>query len=171
MDMTDIKIGDKAPEEINVLVEIPLGEIKKFELNPQTGAIEVDRVLATTMPFPYNYGFIPQTLAGDGDALDAMILSDQVLTKGQVIVCRPVALLKMEDEHGVDGKVLCVPVDSQESQYAKISDLADIDLPVKEKIALFFKHYKETESNGWTKVFDFFDRTEAFKVIKTSRKS
>lgn len=166
--MEKYTIGDNAPEEINVLVEIPLGEIKKFELNPQTGTIEVDRVLATTMPFPYNYGFIPQTLAGDGDALDAMVLSDQVLAKGQVVVCRPVALLKMEDEHGVDGKVLCVPVASQESPYAKINDLADIDLPTKEKIALFFKHYKENESKQWTKVFDFIDRAEALAIIKSS---
>ena len=168
--MEKYTIGDKAPEQINVLVEIPLGEIKKFELNPQTGILEVDRVLAATMPFPYNYGFIPQTLASDGDALDAVILSDQVLPKGQAVVCWPVALLKMEDEHGVDGKVLCVPIDSQESQYNKINDLADIGLPVREKIALFFKHYKETESDKWTKVFDFADRAMALELIESSRK-
>ncbi|MFA6594348.1 MAG: inorganic diphosphatase [Candidatus Buchananbacteria bacterium] len=169
MNLTKIKIGDEAPEKINVLVEIPLGETKKFELNPRTGMLEVDRELATTMPFPFNYGFIPETLADDGDALDAMILSAETLTKGQVVACRPVAMLKMEDEHGVDGKILCVPVESEEKVYAGLNDLAEIDLATQEKIALFFKHYKETESDKWTKVFDFADQSEALKAIEAAR--
>ncbi|MFA5124637.1 MAG: inorganic diphosphatase [Patescibacteria group bacterium] len=168
MGINKLKIGDKAPEEVNILVEVPLGEIKKFELNPQTGSLEVDRVLATTLPFPFSYGLIPETLADDGDTLDAMILSDQVLQKGRVIVCRPVAILKMEDEQGQDSKILVVPINEMNESYTRIKDLADLDLSLKEKVSLFFKHYKESERERWSKVYEFGDKDEAINAIKES---
>ena len=168
MSINKPKIGDKAPEELNILVEIPLGEIKKFELNPRTNSLEAERVLATTLPFPFNYGFIPETLADDGDALDAMILSNQILAKGRIAVGRPVSILKMTDEHGRDNKILVVPVNETDENYSRINDLTDLTLPMKEKISLFFKHYKETEKDRWSKVYEFGDKAEAIAAIRES---
>jgi inorganic pyrophosphatase len=165
MESTKLKIGDRAPEEFNVMVEIPKGSAVKYEISEATGKLEVDRLLGSSFSYPYNYGFIPETLADDGDALDAMILTDQVLEKSQLVVCRPVAILEMEDEKGKDEKIICVAVNEADENFSRIKDLSDLDLSCLEKIKLFFKQYKDTEKNKWTKVQNFNDRRAAMKAI------
>jgi len=165
MNKTNLKIGESAPEEFNVVVEIPKGSAVKYEMSEATGKLEVDRLLGSSFSYPYNYGFIPETLADDGDAIDAMILTDQVLEKSQVVACRPVAILQMEDEKGRDEKIICVAVNEMDKDFSQLKDLDDIDLPLLEKIKLFFKQYKDTEKNKWTKVQNFGDRQEAIKAI------
>ncbi len=166
MDLKKITAGKKAPEEINVVVEIPQGSGVKYEFDEKMDAIEVDRFIGSASVYPFNYGFIPMTLADDGDAMDVMILSSMPVTPGSVMVCRPIGLLDMEDEHGIDTKILAVPAHDIDPFYAHVKDLDDIDNPTKERIKLFFKQYKEMEANRWSKVQNFGKRKNALKAIK-----
>jgi len=165
MDLTKIKIGDQAPTQFNAVIEIPKDSAIKYEIDAKTGELEVDRSLDATSTFPFSYGFIPETLADDDDALDAMVISPSVLESKSVIICRPIGVLKMEDEHGEDNKILAILTD-ETSDYSNIKDLADLDLSVKEKISLFFRHYKESEKEKWSKVYEFGDKEEAINIIK-----
>jgi inorganic pyrophosphatase len=169
MDLSNIKIGDKAPKEINAVIEIPQGSAVKYEIDEKTGALEVDRFISEDLAYPYNYGFIPETLADDGDALDAVVISSLPVEPESVIVCRPIGVLQMEDEHGRDEKILCVPLAEIDVGYSKIKDLNDLDLPTLEKIKLFFAQYKEAEKKRWSKVLSFGDRAAAFKSVEKSR--
>lgn len=164
MEMAKIKIGERAPKEFNVVVEIPQGSAVKYELN-RSGVLEVDRLIGAAEAYPYSYGFIPETLAGDGDPLDAVVVSAQAIEPKSVIACRPIGVLRMEDEAGPDEKILAVPINEVDPAYAQIKDLGDLDLPAREKIKLFFAQYKEMEKSKWSKVRDFGDQAEALAVI------
>ncbi len=164
MDITKIKIGDKAPAEFNAVIEIPQGSLVKYEFNRE-GELKVDRFMGLAEAYPFNYGFIPETLAGDGDALDVMALSSQPVESGSSMMCRPIGILQMEDEGGMDEKILAVPLGQADADYSSINDLVDLDLPTREKIKLFFVQYKETEQKHWSKVANFGDRAEAIKGI------
>lgn len=168
MNLEKISAGKKIPEEINVFVEIPQGSQVKYELDKESEAIFVDRFVFTTMAYPFNYGFIPQTHADDGDAVDVLVLSSFPVAPGAVIPSRPIGLLEMEDEAGMDNKILAVPAKKVDPFFAKVEDIADLDDAVKNKIKHFFEHYKELEPGKWVKVKNFLSKDKAQEEIKKS---
>lgn len=165
MDLKNIKIGDKAPAEVNAVIEIPQGSAIKYELDAETGKLEADRVIGSASVYPFNYGFIPETLADDGDALDVLVISSLPAEPKSIVTVRPIGILWMEDEHGKDEKILAVPVGTTDQFYNRFNDLSDIDLPTQEKIKLFFKQYKEMEATRWSEVENFGDKQEAWVAI------
>jgi len=164
--MDSVKNKDESPEVINALIEIPQGSAIKSEIDLVTGELAVDRVIGEADVYPYDYGFIPGTLADDGDALDAIVISSVSAKSKAIVSCRPVAVLEMEDEKGVDAKIICIPLDESDPALSGISDLDDLDLPTREKIELFFKRYKEMEMGKWTKVQSFGDKKKALAAIR-----
>ena len=166
MDVHKIPPGANPPDEIHVLIEIPEGGVPvKYELDKVSGALFVNRFLHTAMYYPANYGFIPNTLSQDGDPCDAMVLSQVPVVPGAVIRCRPVGALLMEDEHGIDEKILAVPVDELNPYYDGIEELTDVPEILREQIEHFFRHYKELEKGKWVKVTGWVDRSSARKLI------
>jgi len=166
MDVSKISPGRNPPDEIHVLVEIPQGGVPiKYELDKESGALFVNRFLHTALYYPANYGFIPNTLSEDGDPCDAMVLSQVPVAPGAVIRCRPVGALLMEDEHGVDEKILAVPVDELNPYYDGVAELTDLPQILRDQIDHFFRHYKELEKGKWVKVVGWVDRSAARKLI------
>ena len=155
MNLKKLKIGENPPEFINVFVEIPEGSLVKYELDKESGFIMADRFHYTAMPYPFNYGFIPNTMAEDGDPVDVMVVSSQPLVVGSVISTRVIGMLEMEDEAGVDTKIIAVPTTKVDPFYAHINDVMDLDEPTRKKIKHFFDHYKELEPNKWVKTKEF----------------
>jgi inorganic pyrophosphatase len=153
MSLQEVKPGSKAPEQFNVIIEIPMNaDPVKYEVDKETGAIFVDRFMSTSMHYPTTYGYVPQTISGDGDPVDVLVITPVPLIPGVVVTCRPLGILKMEDEAGMDGKVLAVPIDkvlSIYSQWQKPEDLNPLRLKT---IAHFFEHYKDLEPNKWVKI-------------------
>ncbi len=153
MSLDHVTPGTKAPEEFNVIIEIPMNaDPVKYEVDKATGAIFVDRFMSTAMHYPTNYGYVPQTISGDGDPVDVLVITPVPLIPGVVVRCRAIGILKMTDEAGEDGKVLAVPVDkilSLYSQWQKPEDLNPFRLKT---IAHFFEHYKVLEEGKWVKV-------------------
>jgi inorganic pyrophosphatase len=153
VDINRLKPGANPPHEINVLIEVPLrSDPIKYEYDKDTGFIFVDRYLYTTMFYPCNYGFIPQTLALDGDPVDVMVVGRMPVIPGAILRARPIGVLKMEDEAGMDEKVLAVPIDKItpiNKNIRSYRDIPEIDLA---RIAHFFEHYKDLEPNKWVKV-------------------
>lgn len=168
MDITKIIAGKNVPEEINVLVEIPQGSSIKYELDKESGAFLVDRFLHTATAYPFNYGFIPQTHAKDGDPVDVLLLSSISVVPGSVIASRPIGILEMEDESGADNKIIAVPTDKIDPYFAKTRDARDLDEPMKSRIKHFFQSYKELEPDKWVKTGEFLGREDAFKEIRES---
>ena len=157
------------PDEINVIIEIPAGSGPvKYEVDKATGALTVDRFMATAMHYPANYGYIPQTLSEDGDPADVLVLAPVPLIHGAVIACRPIGLLKMTDESGVDGKILAVPIDKLSQQYRHIKTTDDVDSQTLATIAHFFEHYKDLEAGKWVKIDGWYDCTQAKQEILAS---
>lgn len=145
--------GKNPPEEINVIIEIPKdSEPVKYEVDKETGAIFVDRILSTPMRYPCNYGYVPHTLCGDGDPVDVMVILPLTLIPGSVIRCRPVGMLKMKDEAGEDTKLVAVPVDKVFSGYTHIQDIDQVSSHWLERIGHFFEHYKDLEKGKWVKL-------------------
>lgn len=170
MDITKLPIGKKPPEEVNVLVEIPQGASVKYELDKDSGVIMVDRFAFTAMVYPFNYGFIPQTKAEDGDPVDVLVISTYPVMPGCAIPVRPVGMLEMEDEEGIDTKIIAVPTQKVDPFYAHISDIADIDEITRKKIQHFFNHYKELEPGKWVKTRNFLGKDKAHESIKAGMK-
>ncbi|BCU68223.1 inorganic pyrophosphatase [Sulfolobales archaeon HS-7] len=160
--------GNKTPELVNVLVEIPMGSNVKYEYDEEQGVIKVDRVLYTSMVYPFNYGFIPGTMADDGDPLDVLIIANVPFLPGTVVEARPVGVMKMQDEEGNDEKIIAVPKDKIDPSFSSIKDVKDINEHVKNKIVHFFEHYKELEPNKWVKISGWGDVEEARKIIVSS---
>ncbi|NNC23755.1 inorganic diphosphatase [Salinisphaera sp. USBA-960] len=146
--------GKKAPEEVNVVVEILAGASSvKYEIDEDTDCLTVDRFMNVAMHYPGNYGFVPKTLYDDGDPVDALVLTPEPIVAGVVVPCRPVAVLHTEDESGLDAKILCVPTDKIATDYYKsIRDLSDLDERTCREIDHFFTHYKDLEDGKWSKV-------------------
>ena len=169
MDVSKIPPGRNPPDEINVLVEIPQGGVPvKYELDKQSGALFVNRFLHTAMYYPANYGFVPNTLSEDGDPIDVMALSQVPVAPAAVIRCRPVGALLMEDEHGIDEKILAVPVDELNPYFDGIVNYTDLPKIMLDQIDHFFRHYKDLEKGKWVKVSGWVDREEAGKLIMAS---
>ena len=161
-----ISIGKNPPHEVNVIIEVPVGgEPIKYEMDKDAGTLVVDRFLHTAMRYPGNYGFIPHTLSGDGDPCDVMVLSQVPVAPGAVIRCRPVGALLMEDENGIDEKILAVPVDELNPYFDGIGNYTDLPQIMLDQIDHFFRHYKDLEKGKWVKVGGWVDREAAEKLI------
>jgi inorganic pyrophosphatase len=153
MSLMNIKSGRDVPNEINVIIEIPMhGEPVKYEVDKESGALFVDRFMTTAMFYPTNYGYIPQTLSEDGDPVDVLVVTPIPLISGSVIRCRVVGMLKMTDESGVDAKLLAVPVSKLSKMYDAIKTHDDLPKQLLMSLEHFFKHYKDLEEGKWVKV-------------------
>jgi inorganic pyrophosphatase len=167
MNIDQIPVGENPPFDVNVIIEIPIGgNPVKYELDKKSGAMYVDRFLHTAMYYPCNYGFIPHTLSEDGDPTDAAVLGQIPVIPGVIIRSRPIGVLVMEDEAGIDGKILCVPVDDLHPFYGDVSSYRDIRPIMLEQIQHFFEHYKDLEPGKWVKVQRWGESEEATKLIR-----
>ncbi|OUR76359.1 inorganic pyrophosphatase [Alphaproteobacteria bacterium 46_93_T64] len=167
MDISKISAGKDVPWDVNVVIEIPIGGVPvKYEVDKDSGAMFVDRFLHTAMFYPCNYGFIPHTLADDGDPTDMLVAGPIPVIPGAVIRARPVGVLIMEDEAGQDEKILGVPVDSLHPYYSNIGNYTDLRSVLLDQIAHFFEHYKDLEPNKWVKIVRWGDADEAAAMIK-----
>ncbi|RUM49407.1 MAG: inorganic diphosphatase [Hydrogenothermus sp.] len=166
MDLTKIPAGKNPPEDIYVVIEIPQRSSIKYEVDKESGAVFVDRFLFTAMYYPFNYGFIPNTLAEDGDPTDVLVISSQPVVPGSVIRSRPIGMLEMEDEEGIDTKIIAVPVSKLDRSFDNINDVNDLPEATLEKIKHFFEHYKELEKGKWVKVKEFKSAETAKEAIK-----
>jgi inorganic pyrophosphatase len=161
-----VSAGKDVPNDINVIIEIPAqSDPIKFEVDKDSGAIFVDRFMGTTMRYPLNYGYVPHTVAGDGDPVDVLVVTPFPLQPGVVIRCRPVGLLKMEDESGVDAKVVAVPVSKLTPLYDKVHSLEDLPELLLKQTVHFFEHYKDLEPGKWVKVLGWAGVEEAKQEI------
>lgn len=169
MDLDKIPAGENPPHDINVIIEVPLGGAPvKYELDKDSGAIYVDRFLHTAMFYPANYGFIPHTLAADGDPVDVLVAGPTPVVPGAVLRSRPVGILVMEDEAGLDEKILAVPVHKLHPYYTNVEEydqLRDIFL---DQIAHFFQHYKDLEGGKWVKIEGWQNAAAARSMIVRS---
>jgi inorganic pyrophosphatase len=157
-----VSAGRDAPDDINVVIEIPMdSDPVKYEVDKASGAIFVDRILSTPMRYPCNYGYVPGTLGGDGDPLDALVILPLPLIPGSVIRCTPVGVLKMTDEAGSDEKLLVVPNPSTFAGYAHITDIEGVSPHWLERIGHFFAHYKDLEKGKWVKLEGWAGAAEA----------
>lgn len=166
MRLDAIKIGKNPPEDFNVIIEVPIGgEPIKYELDKDSGALVVDRFLYTAMRYPGNYGFIPHTLSDDGDPCDVIVANSRAIAPGAIMNCRVVGVLLMEDEAGMDEKIVAVPSAKLTPRYDNVRDYTDLGLLTLKKIEHFFEHYKDLEPNKWVKVVRWGDTAEAKKLI------
>ncbi|MCR6582536.1 inorganic diphosphatase [Campylobacter insulaenigrae] len=170
MDISKIRIGEN-PNKLNAVIEIPYGSNIKYELDKESGAVMVDRVMYSAMFYPANYGFIPNTLADDGDPIDILVLNEYPIQAGAVIPCRLIGVLIMEDESGMDEKLLAVPTSKIDPRYDNIKDLNDLPKAVLDKIKNFFETYKMLEPNKWVKVKEFADIKIASAILENSIKN
>ncbi len=168
MNIKNIPTGKNPPEEVNVFIEIPAGVSVKYELDKDSGAIFVDRFLFTEMNYPFNYGFIPNTLAGDGDPVDVLVLSSKPVVPGVVIPSRPIGMLDMDDEAGHDEKIIAIPLPKIDKKFAQFNDIEELPKKIKDEIQYFFENYKKTEPGKWVKVKGWRGKSEALDVIKKS---
>ena len=167
MNIDLIPIGKNPPYDVNVIIEIPIGgQPVKYELDKASGAMYVDRFLHTAMYYPCNYGFIPHTLSEDGDPTDAAVLGQMPVIPGVVIRSRPVGVLMMEDESGIDEKILCVPVDELHPYYGNISSYRDVRKVMLDQISHFFEHYKDLEEGKWSKIKGWDGTEKAMELIR-----
>lgn len=161
-----IKIGTNPPEDINVIIEVPVGgDPIKYELDKDSGTLFVDRFLYTPMRYPGNYGFIPHTLSSDGDPVDVIVCNSRAIVPGAIINCRPIGVLIMEDDGGGDEKIIAVPSSATTQRYDRVrnyTDLPDISI---NQIQHFFEHYKDLEPGKWVKIDRWGDFQEARRNI------
>jgi inorganic pyrophosphatase len=161
-----IKIGIDPPDDINVIVEVPIGgEPIKYELDKDAGTLVVDRFLHTPMRYPGNYGFVPHTLSDDGDPIDVLIANTRPIFPGAVINVRPVGVLKMNDDGGGDEKIIAVPSAKLTQRYLNVHNYTDLPAITLEQIQHFFEHYKDLEPGKWVKIIGWGDAAEARQFI------
>lgn len=169
MGLDHVPSGRNPPEEINVIIEIQKdADPVKYEVDKESGAIFVDRVLSTPMRYPCNYGYVPHTLCGDGDPVDVLVILPLPLVPGAVIRCRPVGVLKMRDEAGGDEKILAVPIDKVFAGYAHIDDIDKVSRHWLQRIGHFFEHYKDLEDGKWVKLDGWGNAAEARRILGES---
>jgi len=161
-----IKIGINPPEDVNVIIEVPIGgEPIKYELDKAAGTLVVDRFLHTPMRYPGNYGFVPHTLSEDGDPIDVLVVNTRPIVPGAVMNVRPVGVLKMQDEAGGDEKVVAVPVPKLTKRYEHVHEYTDLPEITLQQMRHFFEHYKDLEPGKWVKVLGWGDAAEAKRMI------
>jgi inorganic pyrophosphatase len=166
-DLTTLKTWNKEEKKIvNVVVEIPQGGSIKYELDKESGIVFVDRFVYTAMAYPFNYGFVPGTMADDGDPVDILVISDKAVQAGTVLPAVPIGMLEMEDEEGIDTKVVAVPTLKIDPVFGVYKDVSELPEIVRAKIKHFFEHYKELEPGKWVKIKDWKNADAALEEIK-----
>lgn len=161
-----ISIGNNPPEDVNVIVEVPVGgQPIKYELDKKAGTLVVDRFLYTPMTYPGNYGFVPHTLSDDGDPIDVLVCNTRQLVPGCVINVRPIGVLIMEDNSGQDEKVIAVPSPHLTRRYETVKNFTDLPEITLQQIQHFFEHYKDLEPGKWVKIGDWMDAAAAKRII------
>lgn len=166
MDVSKIAIGVNPPDDVNVIIEVPMGsEPIKYELDKDSGAVFVDRFLHTAMTYPCNYGFIPHTLSEDGDPVDVLVVGRRPLMPGCVVGARPVGVLLMEDDKGKDEKILCVPATRLHPFFDEVEEYTDLPKILLDQIKHFFEHYKDLEEGKWVKITGWGSRDKARELI------
>ena len=166
MSLHNVTPGAGAPDEFNVIIEIPMNaDPIKYEVDKESGAMFVDRFMSTAMHYPCNYGYVPQTLADDGDPVDVLVITPFPLSAGVVVTCRPIGVLKMEDEAGGDSKLLAVPVDRVLPIYTHWQKPEDMNTLRLQQISHFFEHYKDLEPGKWVKLLGWGGLDEARRLI------
>ena len=171
MSYRDIEPGKDIPNDINVVIEIAANALPvKYEVDKYSGALMVDRLMSTAMHYPCNYGYIPQTLCGDGDPADVLVVTPIPLQPGCIVRCRALGVLGMEDEAGEDSKLVAVPISKITKHYDKVASIDDLPEELLEKITHFFEHYKDLEKGKWVKVTGWENVEGAHKEILDSVK-
>lgn len=161
-----IKIGNNPPEDVNVIIEVPVGGHPiKYELDKDSGTLVVDRFLYTPMTYPGNYGFVPHTLSDDGDPIDVLVCNTRPLVPGCVINVRPIGVLIMEDNSGEDEKIIAVPAPTVTQRYEHVHDVSDLPEITVKQIQHFFEHYKDLEPGKWVKIGDWKGAEAARELI------
>ncbi len=170
MDFDKVPAGKSLPEDIYVVIEIPANSSPiKYEIDKDSHAVFVDRFMATPMFYPANYGYIPQTLSEDGDALDVLVVTPYPVVPGSVIRARPVGMLNMSDEAGKDAKLIAVPHDKLSAMYHKIKEVSDLPELLIKQIEHFFENYKDLEPGKWVKVDGWADAAAArAEIVKAA---
>lgn len=161
MSFEHVPAGKSLPDDFYVVIEIPMNSGIKYEIDKDSNSLFVDRLVSTAMYYPCNYGYIPQTLCGDGDAADVLVVFPQPVQAGSVIRCRPLGVLKMTDEAGEDAKIVAVPHDKLTTIYSNVKALSDLPEIIIKQIEHFFEHYKDLEKGKWVKVAGWGDVEEA----------
>jgi inorganic pyrophosphatase len=171
MDLSKIPVGRNPPWDVNVVIEVPLGgDPVKYEMDKESGAMFVDRFLHTAMTYPCNYGFIPHTLAADGDPVDVLVAGDTPVVPAAVVRARPIGVLVMEDEAGEDEKILTVPVDALHPFYTDVGSYRGLPKILLDQISHFFAHYKDLEPDKWVRVLRWGEAEEACRMIEAAIK-
>ncbi|MCL5008479.1 MAG: inorganic diphosphatase [Candidatus Marsarchaeota archaeon] len=165
-----IGIGKDAPKKVNAFIEIPKGSNVKYELDEETQMIKVDRILHTSMVYPYNYGFVAGTKGEDGDPLDIMVISTAPFATGTFVAAKPIGNLLMKDEEGIDTKVIAVPTEKVDPDFGKINDISELGEHTKNMISHFFSYYKSLEPGKWAEVSGWEGAEKAQALIKKSAK-
>lgn len=166
MRLEAIAVGFNPPEDVNTVIEVPIGgEPIKYEMDKKAGTLVVDRFLYTSMRYPGNYGFIPHTLSQDGDPIDVLVASTRPIFPGAVINVRPIGVLKMKDDHGVDEKIIGVPTPRLTQRYAHVTNYTEMPKTLMAQIQHFFEHYKDLEPNKWVEMIGWGDSEEAKTFI------
>src|SRR5690606_2125973 len=161
-----IPTGDNPPEDVNVIIEVPVGGHPiKYEMDKASGTLFVDRFLYTPMTYPGNYGFVPHTLSDDGDPIDVLVCNTRPLFPGSVITVRPIGVLIMEDNSGQDEKIIAVPSPHLTRRYEKVFNYDDLPEITLQQIKHFFEHYKDLEPGKWVRIGDWLDAGEARRLI------
>jgi inorganic pyrophosphatase len=161
-----IAIGKNPPEDVNVIVEVPIGgEPIKYEMDKEAGTLIVDRFLYTPMRYPGNYGFVPHTLSDDGDPIDVLVANTRPIIPGAVINVKPIGVLMMEDDGGGDEKIIAVPSAKLTKRYANVHNYTDMPEITWKQIEHFFLHYKDLEPGKWVKLLGWGDAREAQRLI------
>lgn len=166
MNIDAVSIGENAPHEINAIIEVPIGgEPIKYEMDKESGLLVVDRFLYTPMRYPGNYGFIPKTLSPDGDPCDVLVVNTRAITPGAMMRVRPVGVLFMEDEAGLDEKIIAVPASKLTRRYDAIRSVDDLPDITRSQVRHFFEHYKDLEEGKWVKVIRWGGISDAHALI------
>jgi inorganic pyrophosphatase len=161
-----VSVGADPPNEVNVVIEIPIGgEPIKYEMDKASGALVVDRFLYTAMHYPGNYGFVPHTLSDDGDPCDVIVANTRAIVPGAIMACRIVGVLLMQDEHGGDEKLLAVPASRLTQRYDSVKSYTDLPAITLQQIEHFFGHYKDLEPGKWVKIVRWGGKEEAEKML------
>lgn len=171
MNLNNLNKDLKSFEEFYVVIEIPKETNVKYELDKENGILKVDRFLHTAMVYPFNYGFMPHTLADDGDPVDVLVICDLPVVPGSAIKVKPLGVLLMEDEAGLDEKILAVPVSKVDPIDSIYNDIKEIPEAIKSRIRHFFENYKTLEPGKWVKVKDWLGKEEAIKIIEKAYKN
>ncbi|STQ86953.1 inorganic diphosphatase [Helicobacter muridarum] len=170
MDISKISLGS-IPDSINVVIEIPFGSDIKYEIDKDSGAVVVDRIMRSAVYYPANYGFVPHTLADDDDPMDILVLNEYPLQAGSVIKARLIGVLLMEDEGGMDEKLLAVAIDKIDPTYKDVKSYKDLPQITLDRIKNFFETYKMLEPEKWVKVTDFKGVKEAQNILEKAVKN